>query len=432
MTDWSGRFSHRARGFVASDIRDLLRLLSRPEVISFAGGVPASERFPVAQIAECIGDLLATPERVREAFQYGLTEGSPEMRRLLSQIMLAQGVTAPPSRILVTNGSQQGMDLLCRVLLDPGDTVLVEKPAYLGALQVFISYQADLVGIPIDEEGLSIDALQETLERLDQMQKRPKFLYLVPNYSNPTGVSLSLERRQALVRLAQERDLIVVEDNPYGEIRFEGNSQPPLSALADSEQVIYLGTFSKVFLPGLRLGWLVAPPALMERLVLAKQAADLCTNSFGQALAVEYARRGYLTPHVEELQGVYRERRDAMLAALDRFAPDCIQWTRPQGGFFIWVRLPQGWDARELLAECLEQEQVAYVAGKAFYCDEDGANTLRLSYSEVPPSRIEQGIRRLCRFFGRVEAGQRAGELPQAASTARAVPGPGRAAGAER
>lgn len=395
MVNWHDKLSDRAQGFKTSDIRDLLKLLEQPEVVSFAGGVPDSSRFPYEKMAECMKDIMDDEKTRAGAFQYGLTEGSGQARQLVVERMQKRGVTATPEEVILTNGSQQGMDLVSRVLLNPHDTVLVERPGYLGAIQVFHAYQARMEGVPVDEEGMDPEALEEIVIRLRAEGRPPKFVYTVPNFSNPSGVTMTVQRRRRLVELAEKHDFLILEDDPYGELRFEGEFWPAVKHYDEAGRVIHLGTFSKIFLPGLRLGWVVAPRPLMERIGLARQASDLCPNAFSQRLAYEFNRRGLFDGHIAGLRRLYQEKRDAMLAALDKWAPREVSWTRPRGGFFVWLTMPEGADAGELFVKALKEEKVAYVVGRSFYCDGGGANTIRLSYSEVTPERIEEGIRRL-------------------------------------
>jgi 2-aminoadipate transaminase len=405
---WTGLFARRLDRVKASTIRELLKLLTRHEVISFAGGLPAPELFPVAEIEEATRRVLS--ERGREALQYGTTEGYLPLRELLVRHMSRYGVEVTPANVLVTSGSQQALDLVGRAFLDPGDAVLVEAPSYLGALQAFNVCEPDYVAVPLDEEGVDPEAIERELER-----RRPKFLYLLPNFHNPAGVTLSLERRRRVVELAARRGVPIVEDDPYGQLRYEGEHLPPLVVL-DAELrrdrgaaapagggVIYLGTLSKTLAPGLRIGWVVAPEPVIDRLVRLKQGADLHTATFTQMVAHETARGGFVDRHVRQLRGVYRERRDAMLAALDRHMPRGTTWTRPAGGLFLWLTLPDGLDSTRLLPEALAAD-VAYVAGAPFFAAGGGERTLRLNFSYCPPATIAEGIRRLGEVVSRAAA----------------------------
>lgn len=396
---WDELFSERARQMKASEIREAFKLTECPEVISFAGGFPGPEYFPAAQAAELVRELLTDQGEV--ALQYGPTDGIAELRQLVARRMTEQGMPAEPEEILLTTGSQQALDLVAKVLVDPGDLVLVEKPGYIGGLGAIASYQARMWGIPMDGDGLRVDLLAEELaSRAVQGQSQPKLLYTVATFHNPTGSSLSLKRRRQLLELAERYNFLIVEDNPYGELYFGAKPYPTLRSLDQTGRVIYLGSFSKVFLPGLRVGWVTAPTPLLRKLSIAKQSADLCSGTLGQKLIAEFIRRGLLEPHIQRLRPLYRAKRDAMLEALERYAPPGVSWTRPEGGFFVWLTLPPEVDARLMLTEALE-ERVAYVSGGPFHIDGSGQNTIRLAYSQCRTEQIAEGIRRLCRVIGR-------------------------------
>jgi 2-aminoadipate transaminase len=375
-----------------SAIREILNATATPDVLSFAGGLPAPELFPVE------GILRATEETLREdgagAMQYGLAEGYLPLREwACAHLAETVGLRTSPDRVLITQGSQQGLDLVGKVLLDPGDTVLVENPCYLGALQAFESYEARPLGVSADENGILPEELRRVLESAGP---RPKFLYLIPNFHNPTGTSLSAGRRKEVAALAAEFGVPVIEDDPYGSMRYSGAPLSAVSALPGAHDWLYLGTMSKVLCPGLRIAWLVAPDrALYERLVSAKQAADLQTSSFTQRAAWRYVRQpGALGAHLAGLQTAYGRRRDAMLQALGRHLPDGCRWTRPDGGLFIWVEVPSTIDTVRLLARAMEQK-VAFVPGAPFWVGEARRNTLRLNFTNASEERIEAGIRRL-------------------------------------
>jgi 2-aminoadipate transaminase len=398
LTPWAERFAQRMSGMKSSAIRELLKLTAAPDVISFGGGLPAPEFFPVAEIAAAAQRVLE--ERPQAALQYSTTEGDPELRQMLVRHMSRYGVAAQPQNVLITSGSQQALDLVGKLLINPGDLVVVEQPTYLGALQAFNAYQPRYLSVPMDDEGVALAPLEAAL------RAGPKFLYLLPNFQNPAGVTMSLERRQRVVELASHYGVPILEDDPYGQLRYEGEHLPPLVRL-DAEHhganghgsaldgdVIYLGTLSKTLAPGLRIGWVVAPAAVIDRLVQIKQGADLHTSTFAQMIAHETAKGGFVDRHVRALRGVYRERRDAMLAALAREMPPGTTWTRPQGGLFLWVELPEGLDSREVLKLAIAAK-VAYVPGAPFHATGGGERTLRLNFSYCPPPVIEEGIRRL-------------------------------------
>ncbi len=396
-TEWERRYAHRTQRMGSSVIRELLKLTEQPDFISFAGGLPAPEVFPVKQVAEAADTLMK--EMPAQALQYSTTEGYRPLREHIARKMAQSGVDATLDNLLITSGSQQALDLIGKLFIDPGDRIVVEAPTYLGALQAWNMYEADYAQVDADENGMVVDKLDKALS------SRPKFIYLVPNFHNPSGVTLSLERRRRLVQLAGEAGVPIVEDDPYGQLRFEGEPLPSLLALdalmhpsADgyNGNVIYLSTFSKILAPGLRLAWVVAPAAVTRRLVSAKQGTDLQTSTFTQMLAYEVARDGYLDQHIEIIRATYRERRDAMLAALQESMPAGVRWNRPQGGMFLWCVLPPGMSAVKLLEKCVAQ-RVAFVPGNSFYpCGGDDADrTMRLNFSNARPAMIREGIARL-------------------------------------
>ena len=390
---WGTLFADRTERMRASDIRELLKLTARPEIISLAGGLPAPELFPIDEYRRAFEWVLETNGSA--ALQYGPSEGYHPLRELLAQRLTSHGIPADAAHILITNGSQQGLDLLGKIFLNPGDAVCLENPSYMGAVQAFDSYQADYAIVPMDDDGMRSQELDDVLRR-----HTVKFIYALPNFQNPSGRTMSLARRKLLVETAQAHGVPIVEDDPYGELRFEGEHLPSLRSLWP-EGVIYLGTFSKILAPGFRLGWLVSPPALYDEFVFAKQPADLHSSTATQMATYEVCKRdGFLEAHVEKIRDVYRERRDVMLRALEQhFPPDC-RWTKAQGGLFVWAELPPAIDTRELLAEALE-ENVAFVPGESFHPDRGGHNTMRLNFSNVPPERIEEGIARLGRAIRR-------------------------------
>ncbi len=407
-TRWMDRYALRTAGMTSSVIREILKVTQQPDVISFAGGLPAPELFPVAEIEAACRRVLDA--HGAQALQYSTTEGYPPLRRFIVEKMAAYGIVAHEENVLITHGSQQGLDLIGKVFLDRGDTVLLEAPSYLGAIQAWRAYEARFATVPIDEDGMQVNLVEELL-----IQKRPKFIYVLPNFQNPAGTTLPLERREHLVELANRYGVPIVEDDPYGELRYSGEHITPILVL-DAQRlarsgagegdryhrgdVIYLSTFSKTLAPGFRVGWIVAPVPVIRKLVQAKQAADLHTNTFGQMVIYELVKTGFLKRHVRRLREVYRERRDTMLAAMEACFPEGVTWTVPDGGLFLWVTLPEGIDTQELLREAIE-EKVAFVPGGAFYASGGGANTMRLNFSNAPPEKIEIGIERLGRIMRR-------------------------------
>ncbi len=391
-TNWHERFAERTHNMMSSIIREILKLALQPDIISFAGGMPAAELFLIREFEEACQYVL-THDGVR-ALQYGTTEGYPPLKQYLVEKMKEYDVPAEQENILLVNGSQQALDLIGKIFINPGDVVLTEGPTYLGAIQAFRAYQARLVTIPLDEEGIQTGKLEEALER-----HPVKFIYVLPNFHNPAGVTMTLERRLKLVELAAKYGVFIVEDDPYRELRFEGQDITPLVVL-HKENVLYLSTFSKTLSPGIRLGWIVAPSKIIAKLVQAKQGSDLHTSTFVQMVTNDICQRGILRSHVKTIREVYRERREAMLAAMERHFPPGVTWTRPQGGLFLWVQVPEHIDTTEFLNLAL-QEKVAFVPGRAFYPDDDGQNAMRLTFATADPERIEEGIKRLERALTR-------------------------------
>jgi 2-aminoadipate transaminase len=396
-TLWIDQLASGATKIRSSAIRDLLKLTEQPDVISFAGGLPAPECFPNEELTAAAERIMV--EQPLAALQYGPTEGYRPLRELIGQLMLKRGLSIPIEQILTLNGSQQGLDTVGKLLIDPGAPVLVEEPTYLGALQAFRPYQPEFVSVPMDAEGISLEAL----ERILQQGIQPRFLYIVSCFQNPTGTTPSLERKRGLLRLAAQYGLPIVEDDPYGELFYEGE-RPPILAALDVEMhgklthVVYFSTFSKLLAPGLRVGWAIVPEALVSKFVHVKQGLDLHTGSLAQAVAYEACRDGLLDRHVPHIRATYHQRRDTMLAALEQHMPTGVQWTRPTGGMFIWITLPEHIDSTELLKDSVEQK-VAFVPGASFFANGGGTNTMRLNFSHASPERIKEGIERLGRVI---------------------------------
>ncbi len=397
-TLWESRYSLRARETRSSAIRELLKITEQPGMISFAGGLPAAEVFPIQRFQEACQKVLT--KHAASALQYGATEGYEPLREMIARHMARYAILAKVENVLITSGSQQALDLIGKLLINSGDRVLVEAPTYLGALQAFNGYGAEYLSVPIDGDGLRTELLERSL-RLG-----PKFMYILPNFQNPAGVTLSQGRRHQLILLADKYGIPIVEDDPYGQLRYEGEHLAPLVVL-DRENlrrddgfsngnVIYLSTFSKTLAPGLRLGWIVAPPKIISKLVQLKQGADLHTSTFTQCVAFEVARGGFLDRHVKLIREVYRERRDVMLQALEEFFPPEVTWTHPQGGLFLWVTLPEGMNSQSLFRSALA-ENVAFVPGDSFYAGNgpESCRHLRLNFSHPSPEQIREGIRRL-------------------------------------
>ena len=379
----------RLHGVASSPVRDLLALLERPEVLSFAGGLPAPELFDVDGVREAYARVLSGPG-ARLALQYAPTEGNAELRALVAARLTGRGLPTGPDDLLITTGSQQALTLVAAALVDPGAVVAVEEPTYLAALQCFQLAGARIVTVPGDEEGVDPDALADVVAR-----HRPVLFYTVPTFANPTGRTLPAARRAAVARIAAAGGVRVVEDDPYGELRYRGAPVAPLAALPDAaDRVFHLGSFSKIGAPGLRIGWVRTPPAARPALVVAKQAADLHTSTIDQAAAAAYLAATDLEAHVDRLRGAYRKRRDTMIAALPGVLPPGSRWTDPDGGMFTWVRLPDGFDAAELLPAALAHD-VAFVPGAPFYAGEPDRSTLRLSFTTNTPEQIREGLGRL-------------------------------------
>jgi len=385
--NWEQMLAARSAGMKSSAIRELLKLTQQPDVISFAGGLPAPELFPVREIEEACSHLLR--HQASKALQYSTTEGHPPLRQYLAETLSERGTQYGPDDILVTTGSQQALDLIGRVFLDPGDAVITANPTYLGAIQAWRAYEATFATVPLDDDGMVVEAVADVAS-----SRQVKFLYVLPNFHNPAGTTLTLDRRHRLVEIAREHNLIIVEDDPYGALRYEAEDLAPIAALAP-ERTIYLGTFSKTLTPGLRIGWVMAPPAIRHRLVQAKQGADLHSSTFDQMIANDIAQRGILKTHVRKLRQVYGERMHTMLDAMSEFWPQECSWTQPQGGLFLWARTPESVNAVDLLSEALKRK-VAFVPGVNFYPHEDGGhNTMRLNFSNAKPDMIVEGVRRL-------------------------------------
>jgi DNA-binding transcriptional MocR family regulator len=381
---------------IASEIRALFAVAARPEIVSLAGGMPFIPALPLDAVGEMAGQLVT--DRGAIALQYGSGQGDPGLREGICDVMALEGIRAHPDEVVVTVGSQQALDLITRIFVDPGDVILAEGPSYVGALGTFTSYQGQVVHVPMDEDGLIPEALAETITRLSGAGRRIKFLYTVPSFHNPAGVTLSQQRRPQVLEICQRAGLLVVEDNPYGLLGFDSE---PLRALRadDPRGVVYLGTFSKTVAPGLRVGWALAPPGVRDKLVLAAEAAVLCHSSLAQLMVREYLATQPWQEQVKVFRELYRERRDAMLDALTAVMPAGCRWTRPGGGFYVWLQLPHGMDAKAMLPRAISS-RVAYVPGIGFYADGAGAEYLRLSYCFPEPGRIREGVRRLAEVVG--------------------------------
>lgn len=412
LDPWLSAYAERTHGMRASEIRALFAVANRPEVVSLAGGMPFLEGLPLDDLAELAARVVAT--RGLQALQYGSGQGDETLREQILDVMRLEGIDAHPDDVVVTTGSQQALDLVTRIFVDPGDVVVAEAPSYVGALGVFRAYQADVVHVPIDAHGLVPEALEQTLSTLAAAGRTVKLLYTVPNFHNPAGVSLSVERRPRVLEIAQRYGVLVVEDNPYGLLGFDSEPRAAIRSL-DADGVVYLGSFSKTFAPGYRVGWVVAPHAVREKLVLASESAILCPSNASQLAISTYLSTSDWRGQIKVYREQYRERRDAMVSALAEHLPEA-SWNVPDGGFYTWVRLPAGLDAKDMLPRAVTA-RVAYVPGTAFYFDGSGADHMRLSFCYPTPERIREGVRRLAG----VVAGER--ELVELFGTrARGVP----------
>jgi 2-aminoadipate transaminase len=389
---YAGLFAARTRVMKSSAMRDLMALTERADVISLAGGLPDTSSFPAESFAAIMGDVAI--DSTARSLQYGPTEGLGVLKGCIAEVMAEEGMAVHPDDVLVTTGGQQVIDLVCKTLVDPGDVIIAEAPTYPGAVPTFCSYQANVIQIGLDEDGMRVDELEATLDRLAADGVRPKFIYTVPTFQNPAGTTLSLPRRRRLVEVARERELLILEDNPYGLLRYEGDPLPTLYGLDGGEFVIYLGTFSKILSPGVRLGWSVGPRPVLEKMNVGKQAADLCSSSLTQYFVAAYFASGRWQDYVHSLREIYRRRRDVMLDALAECLGPESSWTHPRGGLFIWVTLPDYIDTTDLLARALD-EHVAFVPGRAAFLDGRGASSMRLNFSGVGESEIREGVRRI-------------------------------------
>ncbi len=394
LIDWQSIFSKRAQGLYGSMTRKLMHVMADPEIISFGGGLPAWDLFPVTRVRQVCDELLA--EDGPAVLQYSTSEGYLPFRQALAERYQERGCRISVENVIIDTGSMQGIDLMAKLTLDRGDAVLLGDPTFLTALQAFSSYRATYLTVPLDDEGMQVDRLPEILEH-----NRVKFIYIMPTFQNPSGRTLSLERRRKLVAIAGRYGVPILEDDSYGELRYDGQHLPTLKALDEAGVVVYLGSFSKILSPGLRVGFILAPDAMLEKLVFAKQAADLHTSVLPQRIAHEFLKQDLLDDHIQTIIANYRQRRDAMLSAMERFFPDGVRWTRPEGGIFLWVTLPEGRDAAELFDRALEHK-VVFVPGGNYYANGGGENSMRLNFSAYKPERIAEGIERLGKAIKRV------------------------------
>lgn len=385
------RYAQRARGMVASEIRALFSVASRPEVVSLAGGMPYVDALPLDTVGDMVDRLIS--ERGSVALQYGSAQGDAGLRERICEVMAAEGIDAHPDDVVVTSGGQQALDMLTRLFIDPGDVILAEGPSYVGALGAFAAHQADVVHVPMDDEGLIPDALRETIETVAASGRRAKFLYTVPTFQNPAGVSLSVARRQEVLQICRSAGVLVLEDNPYGLLSLDGEPMRALRA-DDAEGVVYVGSFSKTFASGVRVGWALAPPGIREKLVLTAESAALSQSMYSQLTVERFLATQPWWEQIKDFRELYRRRRDAMLESLETLMPAGCRWTNPSGGFFVWLTLPDGLDAKAMAPRAISS-RVAYVPGTGFFADGHGRQHMRLSYCYPEPDRIREGVRRL-------------------------------------
>ncbi len=375
-----------------SAIREILKFTQRPEVISFAGGLPAPASFPIKDIKDCMNEVL--DEAGTKALQYGTTEGNIELRNEIVKLYARNGVNITVDNLMITTASQQGLDIMARIFINPGDCVICGLPSYLGGLSAFRSYGGVAVGIPFDDYGMRPDLLDSTLAKLKAEGKKVKYIYLIPDFQNPAGITYPESRRKEILEIADKYDLFILEDSPYRDLRFDGQAQRSIYELDTKGRVILLGTFSKTLAPGFRLGWVMAHPAVIEKFVTAKQGTDLCTPEILQLTAARYMQKGLFEKNLQSTIAMYREKRDFMLQCFEKYMPEKVKWTRPEGGLFLLLSLPEGYDTNELFKVAL-QNNVAFVTGEVFHCDGSGKNTMRLNFSFASMEQIDEGVKRL-------------------------------------
>lgn len=388
--------SVNAKGMKRSVIRELLKLTQDPEIISFAGGLPAPESFPVEELKEIANEVL--DEDASAALQYGSTEGDPKLRELLVKRYRNMGFDIGLENLVVTTASQQALDLLSKVFVNRGDVVICGLPSYLGGLSAFRSYGAELVGVCFDEQGMCPKNLEESIKELLVKGKKPKFIYTIPDFQNPAGITMPESRRQEIIDIAHKYDILIVEDSPYKELRFEGEHQKSIFEMDGSHQVITLGTFSKIFVPGFRIGWVIAHKDIIDKFVVAKQATDLCTSPFVQKISAKYMEKGFFDKNLKKIITTYREKRDIMLEAFEKYMPKGVTWTRPEGGLFLFLTLPEYMNSEELFMKAIDKK-VAFVIGSAFHSNGEGKNTMRLNFSYVTKEKNLEGVKRLAQVI---------------------------------
>ncbi len=388
--------SLNAKGMKKSAIRELLKLVKDPEIISFAGGLPAPETFPKKELIGIVQEVIEQDGAA--ALQYGATEGDDRLRELIMENYKELGFDITIDNIMITTASQQGLDLLGKIFIDRGDKVLLGLPSYLGGLQAFNAYGADMIGIEFDEHGMRSDRVEEVLADLKAKNDMPKFIYIIPDFQNPAGVTMPEFRRKEILALAKQYDVLIVEDSPYKQIRFEGKDQTSIFALDNTGHVINLGTFSKIFLPGFRIGWVIAHKDITNKFIMAKQGTDLCTSPFVQKISAKYIEKGYFDKNLKKTIQNYKEKKNIMIAAFEKYMPEGVTWTNPEGGLFLFVTLPEYMDAQDLFRKAIKRK-VAFVIGSVFHCDGSGKNTMRMNFSYASKEQNQEGVKRLAQVI---------------------------------
>jgi 2-aminoadipate transaminase len=395
VSDLNKIFNRQISSQKKSAIREVLKLTQRPDIISFAGGLPSPESFPVNHLKNIVCELFESDDAF-QALQYGTTEGDIRLRELLVERYRKQGLDIGVKNLIITTASQQALDLLPKVFIDPGDKIICGLPSYLGGISAFSFYGAQMEGIELDRHGMRSDLLHEKLKKMKAFGEKPKFIYTIPDFQNPAGITMPEARRQEIIDIARKHDVLIVEDSPYRELRFEGKPQRMIYAMDNTGHVISIGTFSKILAPGFRIGWVIAHELIIDKLVTAKQTADLCTSPFVQKIAARYLETGIFDTHLKTIIDLYREKRDIMLSALREHMPEGVTWTEPEGGLFLFLTLPEYMDAEDLFMQAVE-EKVAFVLGNVFYCDGCGKNTMRLNFSFPSKEMNVEGIKRLAK-----------------------------------
>ena len=397
IADLQAALSTNIKGMKRSAIRELLKFLGQPGLISFSGGFPSPLTFPTVELKEIMNEVM--DNEAAYALQYGATEGDNLLRQLLVDRYKAAGLDITLENMIITTASQQALDLIAKIFINRGDPVIVGLPSYLGGLSAFNSYGAEMIGIPMDDEGEDPLYMEEKIQEQIAKGKKPKFIYLIPDFQNPAGMTMSERRRKEILEIAHRYDIIIIEDSPYRELRYEGQEQKTLYELDGSGQVVLLGTFSKIFCPGFRIGWVIGHPDILDKIVVAKQATDLCTPPFTQRIAARYIEKGFLDTKIEQIKQMYSVKQKGMLKALDEYMPEEFSWTRPEGGLFLMASGPEYLDTNAVLLDCIKEANVAYVAGTSFFCDGGGKNTMRLNFSYETLETNKEGAKRLGSFY---------------------------------